>query len=764
MKAYFKSALKKKASIVFLSVAALLLCLGIIKLVKPLNEYFYEGSHTFAQGVAVEEYVVYTGISLPPGVYKVELEYATDMPLGFLCKAQDGTVFPGALLTNGENLYAGCDRTGYLMWLYESTDALEITISSEGEYPLTTGNLTIRETRLMGSLMVAVTLFIVAGFFGVLAYRGYERVYGIAVEQKKAILGVVVIALIASVPYLLGVLFTSADLGYHLHRIEGIRDGFLSGQFPVRIEPEWVHGHGYASGVFYCSTLLVFPGILRMIGFTVTDSYCAYAIALNLLTAWVAYHCFAKIFKDRTIGLACSALYTLSAIRIYKHLLTAAVGEAAAMTFLPLVFCGFYLVFAEEIQSKDFKRAWLYLGFGYAGLLQTHVLTCEITAFLTIVLCVIMLKRVFQKQRFWMLAKGALSAVGLSFWFLIPFLDYYINEDMHIKYVSGRTIQNRGLFPAQLIFHWFSPGNNAMMGMEGMRDADPMGLGLVLFLAFAVFVALWFAGSWRQEKNSQVTAGKIAAVFGGALMVMSLNIFPWDKIQNLNSVTASLVSSLQFPNRFLGWASAFCVVLAGCCMWYFKKNGRRWGYYVALVVTLCGITTSSMYFINVSMQETETFQVYNVEGMGRGYISGAEYLIEGTDASKLLYGAPIVSDNVEVTAYEKGSLRAGVSCTNHSSGSGYVDLPLLLYRGYRAVDADTGEALDVGYGENYTVCVTIPAGYSGTFEVRYEVPWYWRLSEVVTLLSCIGIGFAVVYGRRNGKKAREIHVGLDKKA
>lgn len=764
MRAYIANALKKKLSIVLLSVIALLLCLGIIKWIKPLDVYTYEGSHAFEQGVEVEEYAVYTGISLAPGVYEIQLEYTTDVLLGNLCSAKDSTVYPGAMLTNGENLYSGLGCTGYHMWLYEGTDNLEINISYDGEGTLTTGNLTIRETRLTGSLIMAVALFGLLVFGGVIAYRAYDHVYGIGVERKKAIFGVAVIAFTASVPYFMGVLFSSADLIYHLHRIEGIVDGILGGQFPVRIEPEWVHGHGYASGVFYCSILLVFPALLRMAGFTVTDSYCAYCIVLNLATAWIAYHCFAKIFKDRTIGLACSALYTLSAIRIYKMLLTAAVGETAAMTFLPLVFCGFYLVFSEEVQSKDFKRAWVYLGFGYAGLLQTHVLSCEITAFLTVILCVIMIKRVFQKSRFWMLAKGALSAVGMSLWFLVPFLDYYINEDMHIKYVSARTIQNRGLFPAQLMFHWFRPGYNATMGLAGMQDAEPMGLGLVLFLAFCVFVAMWFVGVWRREKNSLIFAGKISAVFGAVMMVMSLNVFPWDKIQNLHPITASLVSSLQFPNRFLGWGSAFCIVAAGCCMWYFKKHGKKWEYYAALTFVLLGITTSSIYFINITMQERTTFQVYNVEGMGRGYISGAEYLIEGTDASTLLYRAPVVSDNVNLTAYGKGSLGAVASCNNSSAEAGYVDLPLLLYQGYRAKDAETGEALEIGYGDNYTVCVTVPAGYDGTFEVSYVVPWYWRVSEAVTLLCFAAIGVALWRECGNRKKARKLHVDVDKEA
>ena len=36
-----------------------------------------------------------------------------------------------------------------------------------------------------------------------------------------------------------------------------------------------------------------------------------------------------------------------------------------------------------------------------------------------------------------------------------------------------------------------------------------------------------------------------------AAMLLSLSLFPWDKIQFLNDITETLVSSIQFPNRFL---------------------------------------------------------------------------------------------------------------------------------------------------------------------------------------------------------------------
>ena len=70
-------------------------------------------------------------------------------------------------------------------------------------------------------------------------------------EQRRQILfGIGVIAFFASIPYLYDGMVSGADLTYHLHRIEGVKDGLLTGQFPVRLEPRWVFDHGYANGIF----------------------------------------------------------------------------------------------------------------------------------------------------------------------------------------------------------------------------------------------------------------------------------------------------------------------------------------------------------------------------------------------------------------------------------------------------------------------------------------------------------------------------------
>ncbi len=750
------SVFKRKIFWTVSGVFFLLCLLCAVRLLQENREYFFEGQHVFQEGTAEEQAVLFEHIALPAGVYSVRLRYESGTDMLNQCGVSDGTVFYGGLLCNGEELFQGMDQTDFLFWLFEGTRELQVWVRYSGTGELTTADLTVVETdqlwiRCLVSLGALYLLWLL-GYLWIL----FDRTFGIPRYRKNVVFFVTLTALIAAIPYLLNGNIFGADLVYHMHRIEGVKDGILSGQIPVRLEPEWIQGYGYASGVFYCDLFLLFPALLRLAGFTVMESYNAYGIAVCFATAWIAYFCFGRIFRRWEIGTACSALYTLSIFRIYKMIITAAIGEGTAFAFLPLVLYGFYRVFTENPKASSYRSAWLPLAVGYAGLIQTHVLTCEITAFLTVILCLVFIRKIFVWETFRELAKGALAAVGLSLWHLVPFLDYYLTQDVHIKHVYMRTIQDRGLLLPQLAFHFWKHGSNALGGDTGMQYSHALGVGLVLVIGFLIYLILWFGGRLRsvQAGEGRILTGfsKAAFCFGGMLMLMSLSVFPWDRIQALGRVAASLVSSIQFPNRFLGWATVFLVSLFGYLLWYFRWRGQKTCLYLCALTALLGVTTSSMYLLDYVCRDHALITVYNEEGKGSGYISGAEYLIEGTREEELMYRAPVTGGNVSYSDYTKNYLQADMVCTNTGKEEGYVELPMLYYKGYRAFGGEERTPLQVVSGENHVVRVVIPPEFQGQVRVGFYSPLYWRLSELLSLAT-LGILTASAVMRRKGRAA-----------
>lgn len=149
MPAFFKTC---RWSWLVIGIAVVLCGFCIVQLFTPLKKYVYEGASDFDESMEASDYVVYQQIPLPPGVYEVILEYESDRDVASLCIVEDGTVFTGGLLTNGEHFYKGLKQTGYYIWLFEATDALQVIVRY-GSGTLRTGNLVLQETNQLWSML-----------------------------------------------------------------------------------------------------------------------------------------------------------------------------------------------------------------------------------------------------------------------------------------------------------------------------------------------------------------------------------------------------------------------------------------------------------------------------------------------------------------------------------------------------------------------------------------------------------------------------------
>ena len=729
-----------------LGILAVLMAGCIIRIAMPDREWNYTGSYTFAEGKSYTEEPIFEHISLGTGVYRVELSYECTGDAIAVCNVKDGTVYKGGLLCNGEHLYSALGHTSYDFWLYEPTEELTVTIDSSGQEKLTTGDLRIVETNLLWIrylvILAATALFILANLW--LERREAER--GSRERIRRIFFGIGVITFLASLPYFYDGMVSGADLTYHLQRIEGVKDGLLTGQFPVRLEPRWVFDHGYANGVFYCNLLLYFPALLRMAGFTVTESYLLYCIALNLATVVIAWYSFGKMFRDDVVGLACSGLYTLSIFRVYRLLETGAVGEGSAFSFFPLVLYGIYLVFEGKKEEREFRNSWIVLGLGYAGLVQTHVLSCEIAALMTVLLCLVYLPKLFEKERFLKCVQGALFALGLSLWYLVPFLDYYFTQDVKIRHASARTIQARGVTFVQELQTFWNFHDTAASTTERMQYTHPVGPGLFLIAVVFLLFLLLFLEVIPRGKETEKSFAIRSAGLGCLALWMATDTFPWDALQMTSQTAATLVSSLQFPYRFIGWGMPFLIVVVGYLLSFFRKNQKMF-YRMGLVIVMTAVATSYVYLIDAEDESTGAIHLYNRESMGFGYISGEEYLIYGTDSSALSFAKPKADEGIGISEYEKKGLRATFICENSLDTQGTVKLPVLLYKGYQA-SGDGGEPLEITDDGSHLLGVSVPAGYSGQITVKFTEPWYWRVAELITLAVVVASVAGMVYKRR----------------
>lgn len=699
-----------------------------------------------------------SSLILPRGIYKVELLYECD---GNMQNFADMTEIGerGFLLSSGEHLSSGLGYTGFDLWIKARTEArLEIT---RGGDTLRLLKLNVYQTDKDMARAILLAIFFSLLMDALFILRTYYRQYGMEKYPGmegypvKIPLGLIFTILLASVPLFVGYVYPGSDITYHLLRIDNLKDGLLSGQFPVRIDPTWLWGHGYASSICYGETLLYIPALLRLLGFTLQGSYHILLFLLNVGTCLTAYFSFKGIFRSSGLGLFCSMLYTLSIYRLFKMYSWGALGEAQAMLWLPLIFYAVYRLLADDTEKEGYGRKWIPLAIGFSGIIQCHVLTCELTVIFLAVICVIFWKRLCRKQTFLAFVKAVLGTCALSAWFVVPFLDYMLNTDMVIHHVSARTIQEEGLYPANLLLAFFHRGFSRDLETNGMRDMEALGVGITMTAAAGIMLFLWFWGYLkdRKEEKALIKGGKTAVVLGIAGMLMSLAIFPWDRIQSWNAVTAALISSIQYPNRFLMLTTLFLTFSAGvaviCIGGSFGQKATR---LTGMSFIAAGAVTA-LFYISSIVTDAGSLYMYDVKGMGTGYLSGGEYLRYGADTSMYSYSGPRTPDGVEVIEYNKEWLDIDLTVCNNSD-EGYVDLPLQHYKGYTA-RTDTGEKLQICDGDNLDVRVLLPEGFAGDIQVRFQSPWYWRLAEIISLFSVAALMILGLYFYKNKKQMRE---------
>ncbi len=725
-------------------------------LVSDLGEKMFYVDKTYSHS-----YVATPAFTLPRGMYTLEVEYECQGDVrveacyieGSFANDVGGSIYvPGSknALTCDFRITYG-DRPLHIKGRL-SGDA------AEGDYIL------IRNVRIRtASIGVRHFVFEIGIFFLLLdcllaVYVWKDRIF--EKEQKQFDVKILLLLIIlCSLPLTVNYLFGNAhDLKFHLTRIEGIKDGLQNGVFPVKIQSNWLGGHGYAVSVFYGDVLLYIPAILRFFGISIQASYNFYVLFIHTLTVWIAYHCFTKM-SDRKTGLLCTIVYSFNIFRLYDIYTRAAVGEYTAMTFMPLVMYGLWKVYKLPAESKEHGRSWITITIGCLGIFLSHMISTEMTALFVILTALILWKKTFDKKNFMVLLKAVVATVLLSLWFLVPFLDYMMSGTYAInapdRYEPYR-LEDKGGFPVQLFMTDYSVmGTSGGIATRGVADNMPYTIGLASIL---ILIAWFLFCAGKKERSKSERKEEYLAVLLCVLSLwLTMCFFPYTWLVSKIPILKFPVHGLQFSWRFFAISSVLflwllCIVM--CKKQIDSTKKKLFAGLLALLTIWQGLS-----FISEFMNEASVYHIYQEGGLSSFDVVFGEYIpandegefhvseyIEGY-VDELSYDADAVC--VEEWHREKGTVTVCVK--NLSDGIRQVEVPLILYKGYRAF-TDEGEELQIAPGAFHRISVSIPAGFMGNIRVGFYEPWYWRICELVSFITLLGIVFHEVFVRQRRYK------------
>lgn len=535
------------------------------------------------------------------------------------------------------------------------------------------------------------------------------------------------------------------DIRFHITRIEGLRQGLLSGAYPVRIQPGWLNEHGYATSVFYGDLFLYFPAVLTLLGVPLQTAYQCFVLAVNIATIWITFYCCKKMTGNKNIAMFAGILYTGNLYRMTALYMRAAVGAYCAMIFFPLIILGLWEIYKLEDNVKKPGKGWLPLAIGFSGILEAHIISFEMTAAFTALLCLALWKKTFRKDRFFALCKAVVTTILMNLWFLVPFLDY-LRDDFQINSKGAYAgdhykLQERGLFLPQIFssdFEVVSASKNIATGVQGEM---PLTIGMALTMVLIAGILLWAYKIQKKEKWQEFCLCLCMTLFSFAL---TLSFFPYIQIGRIMPYIQMAFRSIQYSWRFLTISTAlllwmFCLV----GMELEKKNKKLFGYAAAAMCAIC--IFQAVDFSSDVLNDMGNLEVYSGANLDMNDIGGGEYLPLDTDITELK-NRVASTDDVEVEEWRRQYNSISCNVYNRSEQEQKLEVPLLFYRYYRA-DAGT-EKLEVGRAESGRLSVAIPASYKGYIRVYFKEPRLWRAAELISLLAFIGLISMKIWRKR----------------
>ena len=339
------------------------------------------------------------------------------------------------------------------------------------------------------------------------------------------------------------------------------------------------------------------------------------------------------------------------------------------------------------------------------------------------------------------------AALGLSAWFLIPFLDYMLFGRFNINSIRNNDImiQRQGTFLSQVFAIFDNAVGQSLDAGAGTAGDFTQGVGLSLMLSVIILMLLCVRGYLKQEerRNKQITI--TAAGLGVLMVAMSTLYFPWDRLCRISRICRYIIVKIQFPWRFTGVAVGLLAVVWCAVLNYTEREYDR----RKKVITIClavGILLLSVgHFVIDLNQRAERIQVRSVEEMDTFVASGEEYLPVDTVLGKLKTQELYKDNSVEISDVVYCGTSITMHVKNTSAQQAGLELPRLYYAGYQALEVmDEGQhfPIEVTDGTNHVIKLMIPEQTEGNITLSFREPWYWRLAEIITLLSA---GIVILY-------------------
>ena len=703
--------------------------------IKASDSDISEGVLSVDAGAVTDKeglFAVSRSVDLPAGSYNFEVDHENG----------DGAyliIMDGEKPYHTQELPGNEGRTAFSLGVEREINDLTVHFFYKGEGGVTIKHLLItsegKSLIYTDDLLTGLLLIVLAVILDIC----------LVIKKKKLPVPVLIGAaavFAASYPLFAAGFLEGHDTAFHMMRIEGVKDALLDGQFPAVIYPNAAYTHGYL-GTLYPNIFLYIPAVMRLLGVSALGAYKASFFLINMFSYYTAYLCGKGISGTVRGAVLAGVLYTLAPFRIIDIYFRSTLGEAIAMVFFPLVLLGIHNITIGN------SRKWRCLFVGMCGLIESHILSAIFGGALCAFFFLVFIVKLFKEKRILQLIYAAAASLVSSLMFFVPFF-YYRAQDLQLDDTIRRFNPARAAQPMYEIFsglpRLLTDKDDAYLRREMIPTLGIVGLVCIALSLCAVICA----DLKKEERKFALTALAVET----AIVYIASDIFPWQTLEKFEGLFNQLML-LEHPWRL--FSISVCIFAPLCALAlertdWIKPSFAAAAVMLAVLTLVTDTQQLDMVFNNrsraIDMETGDTAYSYNVDYMPREF-ENMEALKEDeapaagslrADAEGENAGLPVPGGLADITVYSKKGTHIYLEYENNKGTDTFIRLPLLYYRGYRAVD-ENGGPLTVYEGKLGDVCVALePGKAAGAVRVGFYQP-VWNLISLLISLAAIILVF-----------------------
>ncbi|MDR1810366.1 MAG: YfhO family protein [Prevotella sp.] len=505
-------------------------------------------------------------------------------------------------------------------------------------------------------------------------------------------------------------------------------ESLKNGTFPFYIDSDALNNYGYATKWFYPDLLLLPFAVLGNLA-SISFAYKALIFSLPVLAGIFTFLSVKRIDNNAFTAMLAGLLYAFCAYFIQNLFTRSAIGEALAMTFIPLVFGGLY-----EIIKGDCRK-WYIFSIGVSLIAFSHVLSLFLVCLVSLVFVAICCKSFFrEKERFLYLIISGITTLLITGYFIYPMLEQLFSNTFYYQIHTYRSPTENAQSLASII---------GCLSIDYIHPPYYFNPKFGTLLLLGAFLRFFVKG---KSKSKTVRLADSFLIISILLFFCCTNIVSW------NTFPLSSIDFVQFPWRLLIFTSFMLAVADACYLSLIVKNTQTkitvLAYLFFLLLGSVGI--DSFNFKKRSQPISVVWEKINNENpYNQG---GKEYIPAKVPATNY----PVCDYETRGDKIDTKYAATGISNFNRQNGvtsfsitpagtDETAELPLFYYKGYTA----RLNGKDIPVQESEHGLVKIPVQEAGHVEVYYGGTTLQKVSPFISILGILALtAYIIVYKRK----------------